>query len=53
VLFLDLYSDWIKIDYLELLVDGIHPNDKGYELMYKQIKEFLITNKVIEWEKKE
>ncbi|MCX8193770.1 MAG: GDSL-type esterase/lipase family protein [Candidatus Pacearchaeota archaeon] len=31
-----------------LLEDGIHPNAKGHELIYKTIKEFLIKNKIIE-----
>jgi lysophospholipase L1-like esterase len=47
VLFLDLYSKWIKRDYLNLLYDDVHPNAKGYGLMYEQIKEFLIKNKLI------
>jgi lysophospholipase L1-like esterase len=42
VLFLDLYSKWIEMDYLNLLYDDVHPNSNGYELMYEQIKEFLI-----------
>ena len=48
VLFLDLYSKWIKIDYLKLLHDDVHPNSKGYDLMYDQIKEFLIKEGLIE-----
>ena len=48
VLFLDLYSDWIKKDYLKLLHDDVHPNEKGYRLMYEQIKEFLIEKGLIE-----
>ncbi|MFP4402213.1 MAG: hypothetical protein ACLFPL_03185 [Candidatus Nanoarchaeia archaeon] len=31
----------------ELYVDGIHPNAKGYELMYKQIKKKLEEMKYI------
>ena len=36
-----------ECNYKKLLVDGVHPNKKGYEKMYKIIKEFLIKKKII------
>lgn len=46
VLFVDLFGKMPR--YRELLVDGIHPNEKGYEKMYKVIKKFWIDNKLID-----
>jgi lysophospholipase L1-like esterase len=37
-----------KENYLSLLDDGLHPNSKGYDFMYENIKQFLIENKLIE-----
>ncbi len=48
VLYLDLFSEWVKINYLELLADYVHPNTKGYGLMFEQIKDFLIEKGLIE-----
>lgn len=39
--YIDVYSKLIKTNYAKLLVDGVHPNKKGYAKMYKIIKEFL------------
>lgn len=48
LLFCDIYSGFKnKKNYHKLLVDGIHPNDEGYKLMYEIIKSFLIENKLI------
>ncbi len=43
ILFIDLYDEisW------DNLVDGIHPNEKGHEIMFEIIKDELIKNKII------
>jgi len=46
-LFLDIFNEIKPMDYPALLDDGVHPNEKGYEEIYKIIKEFLIKNKLI------
>ncbi|MFC1752648.1 SGNH/GDSL hydrolase family protein [Thermoproteota archaeon] len=46
-LFIDLHSKMTKLPYKKLLADGLHPNKKGYEAMYRIIKEFLVKNKLI------
>ena len=47
-LFCDIYERFTENkDYSQFFVDGLHPNDKGYKLMYKAIKEFLTEKKVI------
>lgn len=46
VLFIDIFNK--MPGYQKLLVDGVHPNDKGYAKMYEIIKKFLITKKIID-----
>lgn len=49
LLFCDVYSEFIgQEDYQKLLVDGVHPNDEGYNIMYEIIKKFLIKNNIME-----
>ncbi|MFH1838254.1 MAG: SGNH/GDSL hydrolase family protein [Candidatus Kuenenbacteria bacterium] len=49
IFFLELFDNWIKKDYKKLLdkKDGLHPNAKGYEEIFKSVKNFLIKNKII------
>jgi len=44
VFFIDLYKNFIVKKYYFLLYDGVHPNKKGYNLMYNIIKKFIIEN---------
>jgi len=48
IYYLNIFNDISKLNYKKLLVDGVHPNKRGYEEMYKTIKNFLIKNKLIE-----
>jgi len=48
--FFNMFEEFSKLNYLELLDDGLHPNSKGYDKMYGLIKEFLIKEKIIEIE---
>ncbi len=51
--FIDLYTLFLtycdnkRIDYNELLADGLHPNDKGYEVIFKLLlREFGLGEKI-------
>lgn len=46
--FIDIFSEWKKLDYAGLLDDGLHLNPEGYERMYETIKGFLIKHKIID-----
>ncbi len=46
--FLDLFSLLLKPGHETLFADGVHPNAKGYDAMFKHIKTFLKENKIIE-----
>lgn len=48
VLFIEFFPFWIKLDYKILFIDGIHPNSKGYDLMFKDIKSRLLKERIIE-----
>jgi lysophospholipase L1-like esterase len=45
--FIEVFDDWLKMDYKKLLEDGLHPNSAGHEKIFKTIKDFLIKNKII------
>lgn len=43
--FLPLFENWISMpDYKSYLIDGVHPNSKGHELLAEQIGAFLIND---------
>ena len=44
---INLFDPISKLNYKKLLTDGLHPNKKGYNEMYKVIKEFLVKKKLI------
>jgi len=45
--FIELFENWIKIDYKKLLEDGAHPNSEGHEKIFETVKDFLIKNELI------
>lgn len=47
VQYLDLFSNLEKKEFLKHVDDGIHPNSKGHEIIYKIVKKFLKEKKYI------
>jgi len=45
--YINIIETLLKIDYKELLDDGLHPNDKGYEKIFIIIKDFLEKNNML------
>ncbi|MFZ3076839.1 MAG: GDSL-type esterase/lipase family protein [Candidatus Aenigmatarchaeota archaeon] len=47
--FLELFDDWLKIDYKKLLdkKDGLHPNSEGHKIIFETVKDFLLKEKII------
>jgi acyl-CoA thioesterase I len=45
--FLNMFELMSKENYSKLILDGIHPNSKGYDFMYTKIKEFIKKKKLI------
>ncbi len=48
ILFFNIFHKFSELNYRDLLEDGLHPNPEGYEKMYELIKDFLISNKIID-----
>jgi len=44
LLFIDIYGKLIKKNYRELLEDGLHPNSKGHQRIYKLVSRALRKN---------
>lgn len=44
----EIYSKFINKNYQDLLEDGVHGNTKGYELIYEEVKNYLLDNHIIE-----
>lgn len=47
VYFVEIFEDWMKLDYKKLLEDGLHPNSEGHKKIFEIVKGFLIENKII------
>lgn len=45
--FLGLFEKLNQKRYFDNLVDGIHPNSKGHELLFRIVREFLVDKKII------
>lgn len=35
--FIDIFEEWTRLEYNDLLYDGLHPNSEGHEKIYEQI----------------
>lgn len=45
--FIEIFENWIDLDYKELLEDGLHPNPEGHKKIFETVKNYLIKNKII------
>jgi len=45
--FIEIFEEWIKIDYKKLLEDGLHPNSEGHQKIFEIVKDFLVEKKII------
>jgi len=45
--FVEIFEEWVKLDYKSLLEDGAHPNSKGHQKIFETVKDFLIQNEII------
>lgn len=45
--FIEIFKEFEKSDYKKLLEDGLHPNSKGHEKIFKICKNYLLKNKII------
>jgi lysophospholipase L1-like esterase len=47
VYFVDMFHRFMKRRYQPMLIDGVHPNDEGHEMIFLAVKNFLIKKKMI------
>ena len=45
--FVEIFEEWIKSDYKNLLEDGLHPNTDGHKKIFEIVRDFLIQNEII------
>ncbi|TFG35563.1 MAG: SGNH/GDSL hydrolase family protein, partial [Parcubacteria group bacterium] len=45
--FVEIFDKWIKSDYKDLLEDGLHPNSNGNKKIFEEVKDLLISKKII------
>jgi len=44
IYFIDLFNEFVKENYKNLLEDGLHPNSKGHKKIFGIIRDFLVEN---------
>lgn len=47
IYFIDILKEFEKVNYKNLLEDGLHPNTKGHEKIFEIVKNYLTKNKII------
>lgn len=47
ILFIEIFEDWLKLDYKNLLEDGLHPNSEGHKKVFEIVRDFIIENKIV------
>ncbi|MCX6764366.1 MAG: GDSL-type esterase/lipase family protein [Candidatus Nealsonbacteria bacterium] len=47
VYFIEIFEEMIKMNYSELLYDGLHPNSEGHEKIFEIVKDYIIKHKII------
>lgn len=40
ITFVEIFDKWMKLNYKKLLADGVHPNEEGHKLLFKEIISF-------------
>jgi len=43
IYFVEIFEQWVKSDYKQLLEDGLHPNSNGHEKIFETVFEHLKT----------
>jgi len=46
VYFIDMFSEFNKLNYKKLLEDGLHPSAKGHKKMFEIVKDFLAEKRI-------
>ncbi len=49
ILKVDLFDTLKQIEYEKLLVDVVHPNDKGHKILFEEVKKFLDKERLFDY----
>lgn len=49
VFFIEIFNEMMKLDYKELLEDGIHPSPAGHLFIYEIVREFLTKHGLLDF----
>lgn len=49
ILFLEIFDRIVKLDYVDLLEDGVHPSPAGHLVIYELVRDFLEKNKILDF----
>ena len=47
IYFIDMFDEFNKTDYKELLEDGLHPNLEGHQKMFEIVRDFLVEERIV------
>lgn len=47
VFFIEIFDEMMKVDYKELLEDGIHPSPAGHLFIYEAVRDFFTKHKLL------
>jgi lysophospholipase L1-like esterase len=45
--FVDIFNEWIEVDYKNLLKDGLHPNSAGHKKIFEDVSDFMEKKRLI------
>ncbi|XOA43126.1 MAG: SGNH/GDSL hydrolase family protein [Candidatus Nealsonbacteria bacterium] len=45
--FIEIFEEFVKRDYQQLLDDGLHPNSEGHQKIFEIVKNFLLKNEIL------
>lgn len=45
--FIEIMSRFLEADFKSLLVDGLHPNTEGHQIIFEEVKKYLVSKEVL------
>lgn len=47
ILFIEIFENWLKLDYKKILEYGLHPNTEGHQKLFEIVRDYLIEKNLI------
>lgn len=45
--FIEVFNDWVKMDYQHLLEEGLHPNSAGHQKIFETVRDYFVSHNII------